>query len=87
VDLATRSRNGGVHWHLATAFQHIETFGQLSFGHEILSPNTLTGLTFDLHQAQIAQWHHLEVPNGGGQNEAFDRVIGAAGNWVRGRKH
>jgi hypothetical protein len=28
-----------------------------------------------------------QVPNGGGQNEAFDRVIGAADNWVRGRKH
>jgi hypothetical protein len=53
----------------------------------ILSPNTPSGLTLDLHQAQIAQWDHLEVPNGGGQNEAFDRVIGAADHWVRGRKH
>ena len=53
----------------------------------ILSPNTPSGLTLDLHQAQIAQWDRLDVPNGGGQNEAFDRVIGAADNWVRGRKH
>jgi hypothetical protein len=51
----------------------------------ILSPNTLSGLTLDLHQAQIAQWDHLEVSNEGGENEAFDRVIGAADNWVRGR--
>jgi hypothetical protein len=53
----------------------------------ILSPNTLSGLTLDLHQAPIAQWDHLRVPNGEGPNEAFDRVIGAADNWVRGRKH
>jgi hypothetical protein len=53
----------------------------------ILSPDTLSGLTLDQHQAQIAQWNHLEVPNGGGQNEAFNRVIGAADNWVLGRKH
>jgi len=53
----------------------------------ISSPNTLSGLTLDLHQVQIAQWDHLDVPNGGDQNEAFDRVIGAADNWVRGRKH
>jgi len=53
----------------------------------ILSPNTLSGLIPDLHQAQIAQWDHLEVPNEGGQHEAFDRVIGGADNWIRGRKH
>jgi hypothetical protein len=53
----------------------------------ILSPNTLSGLILDLHQAQIAQWDHLEVPNEGGQHEAFDRVIGGADNWIRGRKH
>jgi hypothetical protein len=53
----------------------------------ILSPNTLSGLTLELHQAQIAQWDHLDVPDRGGQNEAFDRFIGAADHWVRGRKH
>jgi hypothetical protein len=53
----------------------------------ILSPNPLNGLTLDLQQAQIAQLDHLEIPNGGGQYEAFDRVIGTADNWVRGRKH
>ena len=30
-------------------------------------PNTLSGLTLDLHQAQTAKWHHFEAPNGGAQ--------------------
>jgi hypothetical protein len=75
-----------VQWHFATPFQHVETFASCSSA-VILSPNILSGLTLDLHQAQNAQWDHLDVPNGGGEDEAFDRVIGPADNWVRGSKH
>ncbi len=69
-----------VQWQFAAPLQHIETWSSAM----ILSPNTLSELTLDLHQAQIApQWDRLEVPNGGGQNEAFDRIIDAADSRVR----
>jgi hypothetical protein len=52
----------------------------------ILSPNTLGGLTLDLHQAQIAQWDRLDVPNGGGKNEAINFVVRAVNRRICGRK-
>jgi hypothetical protein len=41
-----------VQWHFATPFQHWAYCSSAM----ILSPNILSGLTLDLHQAQIAQW-------------------------------
>lgn len=43
--------------------------------------------SLNCYKSQIALWDRLEVPDKGGHYEAFDRSIGGADNWVRGRKH
>ena len=55
------------------------------FGHDLIAQSP-SGLTLDPHQAQIAQWDRLDVPNGGGQNEAINFVIRAVNRRICGRK-